>query len=76
MWRIACDSRWAGESLFDWVEIEYPDFEAYRQKVAELEKLDWYRYWGVAGPGTSVQLGPALDEDRLMQSPALALVMR
>jgi hypothetical protein len=27
-----------------WV-IEYPDFDSYRQKVAELEKLDWYRYW-------------------------------
>jgi hypothetical protein len=45
VWRIACDSRWADESLFDWGVIEYPDFDAYRQKVAELEKLDWYRYW-------------------------------
>jgi hypothetical protein len=25
--------------------IEYPDFDAYRQKVAGLEKLNWYRYW-------------------------------
>jgi hypothetical protein len=25
--------------------IEYPDFDSYRHKVAELEKLDWYRYW-------------------------------
>jgi hypothetical protein len=45
VWRIACDSRWADESLFDWGVIEYPDFDAYRQKVAELEKLDWWRYW-------------------------------
>jgi hypothetical protein len=45
VWRISCDSRWADESLFGWSVIEYPDFDAYRQKVAELEKLDWYRYW-------------------------------
>ncbi len=45
VWRIACDSRWADESLFDWGVIEYPDFDAYRQKVAGLEKLNWYRYW-------------------------------
>jgi hypothetical protein len=43
--RIACDSRWADESLLDWVVIEYLDFDAYRQKVAELEALNWYRYW-------------------------------
>jgi hypothetical protein len=45
VWRIACDSRWADESLLDWVVIEYPDFDSYRQKVAELEKLNWWRYW-------------------------------
>jgi hypothetical protein len=42
---IVCDSRWADESLFDWVVIEYPDFDAYRRKVAELEELNWWRYW-------------------------------
>jgi hypothetical protein len=42
---IVCDSRWADESLLDWVVIEYPDFDAYRRKVAELEELNWYRYW-------------------------------
>jgi hypothetical protein len=25
--------------------IEYPDFDSYRHEVAELEELDWYRYW-------------------------------
>jgi hypothetical protein len=45
VWHIACDSRWADESLLDWVVIEYPDFDSYRQKVAELEELNWYRYW-------------------------------
>lgn len=42
---IACDSRWADESVFDWCVIEYPDFDSYRRKVAELEKLNWWRYW-------------------------------
>ena len=41
VWRILCDSRWADESLLDWGVIEYPDFDSYRQKVAELEKLNW-----------------------------------
>ena len=45
VWHIACDSRWADESVFDWCVIEYPDFDSYRQKVAELEKLNWWRYW-------------------------------
>ena len=45
VWRIVCDSRWADESLLDWGVIEYPDFDSYRQKVAELEKLNWWRYW-------------------------------
>ena len=45
VWHIACDSRWADESVFDWAVIEYPDFDSYRQKVVELEKLTWWRYW-------------------------------
>jgi hypothetical protein len=54
---IVCDSRWADESLFDWVVIEYPDFDAYRQKVAELEELSWYRYWsGKTILGTKVDV--------------------
>ncbi len=57
-WHIVCDSRWADESLFDWAVIEYPDFDAYRQKVAELEKLEWYRYWS----GNTI-LGTKLDVD-------------
>lgn len=44
-WRIACDSRWADEEIYDWVVLEYPSMEAYRQKVAELEKLNWWRYF-------------------------------
>ena len=43
-WHIVCDSRWADESVFDWGVIEYPDFDNYRE-VAELEKLNWWRYW-------------------------------
>lgn len=45
IWRIACDARWADESVYDWAVIEYPDFDTYRQKVAELEEIGWYRYW-------------------------------
>jgi hypothetical protein len=44
VWRIACDSRWTDESLFGWAVLEYPNFEAYRQKVAALEELNWFRY--------------------------------
>ncbi len=44
-WLILCNSRWADESLFDWGVIEYPDIDAYQQKVAELEKLQWWRYF-------------------------------
>ena len=44
-WQILCDSRWADEGIFDWGVLEYPDIEAYQLKVAELEKLDFWRYW-------------------------------
>jgi hypothetical protein len=44
-WTIICDSRWADEDLYDWGVIEYPSMEAYLQKVAELEKLNWWRYF-------------------------------
>jgi hypothetical protein len=42
---IACNSRWADETLSDWVVLEYPNMEAYQQKVEELEKLNWWRYF-------------------------------
>jgi hypothetical protein len=29
----------------DWGVLEYPDMNAYRRKVAELEELNWWRYW-------------------------------
>jgi len=44
-WIIACDSRWADQSIFDWAVIEYPDMEAYQEKTKELEKLNWWRYF-------------------------------
>jgi hypothetical protein len=44
-WKVVCDSRWADEEIYDWAVITYPSFEAYRQKVAELEKLNWWRYF-------------------------------
>jgi hypothetical protein len=42
-WMLICNSRWADESIFDWGVIEYPDMDAYQQKVEELEKLGWWR---------------------------------
>ena len=42
---IMCNSRWADESIFDWGVIEYPDMDAYQQKVRELEALNWWRYF-------------------------------
>jgi hypothetical protein len=42
---IACNSRWADEALSDWVVLEYPNMEAIQQKVEELEKLNWWRYF-------------------------------
>ncbi|HMD88925.1 MAG TPA: hypothetical protein VKF38_07160 [Anaerolineaceae bacterium] len=41
---IACQARWADEALSDWTVLEYPNLEAYQQKVAQLEKLNWWRY--------------------------------
>jgi hypothetical protein len=42
---IACNARWADEALSEWVVLEYPDMEAYQQKVEELKKLNWWRYF-------------------------------
>jgi hypothetical protein len=42
---IACDSRWADESLIFWAVVEYPDMEAYQRKAKELEALNWWRYF-------------------------------
>jgi hypothetical protein len=44
-WQILCDSRWADEETDNWGVIEYPDMESYQNKVAELEKLGWWRYY-------------------------------
>ena len=44
-WLILCNSRWADESLYDWGVLEYPDMDAYQTKVAELEELNWWRYF-------------------------------
>jgi hypothetical protein len=42
---VGCNSRWADEAVSEWVVLEYPDLQAYQQKVAELEKLNWWRYF-------------------------------
>jgi len=44
-WKIICDSRWADEEIFDWAVLEYPDIDSYQEKVAALEKLQWWRYF-------------------------------
>lgn len=44
-WQLICNSRWADEEIYDWGVIEYPDIDAYQQKVAALEKLYWWRYF-------------------------------
>ncbi len=44
-WLIRCNSRWADEAIFGWAVLEYPDMDTYQQKVAELEKLNWWRYF-------------------------------
>ena len=36
---------WADEALFAWAVPEYPTMEAYQQKVEEIEKLNWRRYF-------------------------------
>ena len=41
---LACNTRWADESTFGWLVIEYPDLEAYQKSVDEGEKLEWWRY--------------------------------
>jgi hypothetical protein len=45
VWQIACNSRWADEEIFDWGVLEYPDLESYQRKVAELEEMQWWRYF-------------------------------
>lgn len=44
-WLVMCDSRWADEEFVDWGVLECPGLEEYQRKVAELEKLDFWRYW-------------------------------
>ena len=53
---IACNSRWADESIYDWGVFEYPGMEAYQQKVKELEKLECWRYFS-----TKTILGTKMD---------------
>jgi hypothetical protein len=57
-WKILCDSRWADEEIYDWAVIEYPDIEAYQEKVAALEKLQWWRYFSA-----KTILGTRMEED-------------
>ena len=64
-WLILCDSRWADEAVFDWAVIEYPDMDAYRGKVAELEKLNWWRYWS----SSKTILGTKIDVTSPVTSP-------
>lgn len=56
-WQILCNARWADEEIFDWGVLEYHDFEAYQQKVAELEQLNWWRYFSA-----KTILGTRLEE--------------
>ncbi len=46
-WVIACDSRWADLSTPAWFVHEFPSMEAYQQRVKEVDKIDWWRYWKV-----------------------------
>jgi hypothetical protein len=55
---IACEARWADEALSEWVVLEYPDMEAYQQKVEELKKLNWWRYFSAKTIlGTKIESG-------------------
>lgn len=53
---IFCNSRWADEEVMLWGVIEYPSMEAYQQKAAELEAMDWWRY-----ASTKTILGTKMD---------------
>jgi hypothetical protein len=56
-WQLMCNSRWADEEFQGWGVLEYPSMEAYLRKVAELEELDWWRYFSVKTIlGTRVQV--------------------
>ncbi|NCF68120.1 MAG: hypothetical protein GWP61_19310 [Chloroflexi bacterium] len=44
-WLVMCNSRWADEEIYDWGVAVHPDMETYQKKVAELEKLDWWRFF-------------------------------
>ena len=57
IYHMFCDSRWADEEIFGWAVIEYPDLDKYQQKVAELEELQWWRYWSA-----KTVLGTKMDE--------------
>ena len=46
-WQLMCSSRLADEEVEAWGVMEYPNMEAYLKKVAELEELDWWRYYSV-----------------------------
>jgi hypothetical protein len=58
VWKIACNSRWADEEIFDWGVLEYPDLDSYQTKVAALEELQWWRYFAA-----KTVLGTLMAED-------------
>lgn len=58
VWQIVCNSRWADQEIFDWGVIEYPDLDAYQAKVAQLEELQWWRYFTAR-----TVLGTKVEED-------------
>ncbi len=54
---ISCNSRWANEEVMLWAVGEYPSMEAYQQKVAELEAMEWWRYFsGKTILGTKMEM--------------------
>jgi hypothetical protein len=56
---LACNTRWADESVYDFAIIEYPDMDSYLQKVEKLEELDWWRYASTQTIlGTKMDIGP------------------
>ncbi|MCU0522530.1 MAG: hypothetical protein MUF84_17785 [Anaerolineae bacterium] len=81
---IVCKARWANEGLYDWGVLEYPSLEALQQKTAELEKLQWWRYWeceSILGSPMPAFLGeehiwdPGADKAHIMPRPIYILVV-
>jgi len=55
---LVCDSSWVSEQYLLWGVEEYPDMDVVYEFHAELNKLDWFRYFEA-----TTLLGTRMEEE-------------